>query len=425
MKKFLRKIIPQFIINYYHFSQALAANFIYGFPSRKLKVVGVTGTNGKTTVVELIARILKEAGFKVASFSTIYFQIDEQKKVNQTKMTTLSSFELQKFIKQAKEEGCQWLVLETTSHALDQHRTRGINYLAAVFTNLTREHLDYHKTMEKYRKAKTKLFKKADIHIVNLDDLSAQYFLKLKAKEKWGYGIENTGQETESKNLEVVRAEKVKAGPTGASFDVRNLSFNLKLPAKFNVYNSLAAICFALSQKIDLKTAKKALEKVEGIDGRMEWIDGGQPFKILVDYAVTPDSLKKLYQEVKKINPRKIIAVFGSCGERDKGKRPIMGEIVGQQADLIIVTNEDPYGEDPQAIIDQVFAGVKKAGKVEDKNCWRILDRRLAISKALSLARANDIVVVTGKGAETSMAIGDKRIDWDDRQVIREELGKI
>ncbi len=433
----MKKLIPQKIKNAYHLLQAILANVWHRFPSRKIKVIGVTGTNGKTTTCQMIAKILEEAGYKTAMISTINFKLDSEEWVNNTKFTTLSSFATQKFIKRAVEKKCDYLVLETSSHSLDQNRVWGVKYDAAVITNLTREHLDYHETMDKYRKAKMKLFQMTSKNngtlIVNLNMENPRDFLKYEAKEKYGYAARIPVSRSFSlvKNeARMVAAGEIEMGINHSKFKIQNSKFLLNLPGEFNIENALAAISAGLSQNIGMQTIASALSKIKGVPGRLEYVPNGRNLKIIVDYAVTPDSLEKLYELISslklarkqpgRLTPR-VIVVFGACGERDRGKRPIMGEIVSRYADYIVLTNEDPYREDPEKIINEVAAGVKN--KQLDVNFWKILDRRGAIKKALRIAKTGDFVVVTGKGAEVTMAIGGKRIPWNDKKVILEELG--
>lgn len=457
----IKKLIPQKLKNYYHLLQAVYANVIFGFPSKKLRVIGVTGTNGKTTTVQMITRILEESGKKTAMASTINFKIAEREWVNDTKFTTLSSLAVQKFLKKAVKAGCEYAVLETSSHSLDQNRVWGIRYKTAVITNVTREHLDYHKNMDEYRIAKLKLFHRIKNAVVNLDMINARDYLDCSGGiKKFGFTTkpENEANRYDCGKIDIILAKEIDFGINYAKFRIKETDFNLKLPGLFNIENALAAVCVGLSENIALDVMKTALEKITGVPGRMEHVQNDRGIDIIVDYAVTPDSLKKLYALVSRIRERgerrgmehegkgRIISVFGSCGERDRGKRPVMGEIVSKNADFVIVTNEDPYGEYPVGIINEVFSGVvgrkisnsqflipnqissqgdkisKKIPKVEGENCWRILDRREAIKFALKLAKFGDIVVVTGKGAEETMAIGDKRIPWNDKKVILEEL---
>jgi UDP-N-acetylmuramoyl-L-alanyl-D-glutamate--2,6-diaminopimelate ligase len=438
----MKKIIPQSIKNIYHLFQAILANVRYGFPSRKLKVIGVTGTNGKTTTVQMIAKILEEAGYKIAVASTINFKLDEKEWVNKSKFTTLSSFALQKFLRQTVAAKCEYAVLEISSHSLDQNRAWGVNFSVAVITNVTREHLDYHDTIDIYAQAKEKLFRMAagnknSAGIVNLQMEKADDFLKYPVNKMYGYGIKVQSSklkfQSDSLKLKIIEAENIELGLQNTRYQIPaspagglNTSFQINLPGEFNIENALAATCVGLSQDISLERISEALSKIKGVPGRMERIENDREIEIIVDYAVTPDSLEKLYNYVSKLkeDTRKIIAVCGSCGERDRGKRPIMGKIVASYTDYCIVTNEDPYNEDPQQIIDEVFEGVQER-KEEYKNAWRIMDRREAIKKALQIAKPGDIVVVTGKGAEEIMVVGARRIPWNDPKIIREVLREI
>jgi len=413
----MKKLIPQSIKNIYHLFQAVLANLIYGFPSKNIKVIGVTGTNGKTTTCQMTVRILEEAGYKAAMASTINFKLGDKEWVNTTKFTTLSPFAVQKFLKQAVEAGCDYAVLETSSHSLDQYRVWGIDYKVAVITNVTREHLDYHKTMERYRQAKLKLFKKAGTSVVNLDMEKPEDFLQYENKKKKTYSLKDKRADIFARNIHLENSN--------STFEIDNQKFYLNLAGDFNVENALAAVAVGTAESVNLDDCVKALADIKGVPGRMEKVPNRKGLDIIIDYAVTPDSLEKLYALLEDINSQKarIIAVFGSCGERDRGKRPIMGEIVSRHADFVIVTNEDPYGEDPMQIIEEVAGGVK--GKKENENFWKILDRRAAIGKALQIAKPGDFVVVTGKGAEETMAVGDQRIPWNDKKVILEELEKV
>jgi UDP-N-acetylmuramoyl-L-alanyl-D-glutamate--2,6-diaminopimelate ligase len=460
----VKKLIPQFLKNIYHLFQAVLANVRFGFPSRKLKVIGVTGTNGKTTTVQMIAKILEEAGFKIAVASTINFKIAEKEWVNKSKFTTLSSWALQRFLKQAVSVGCEYAIIEVSSHSLDQNRAWGVDFDVATITNVTREHLDYHETMEEYAKAKEKLFavvskNKNSVSVVNLNMEFAEKFLEYPVKEKYVYSIENPNvkiqmsNQTQNPKFQTIIAEEIELGINYSKFKIQNSKFFINIPGEFNIENALAATCVGLSQGISLEKISEALAKIKGVPGRMENIENDRGLNIIVDYAVTPDSLEKLYGFIREIrekgeNMGKIVAVFGSCGERDRGKRPIMGEIVARHADYCIVTNEDPYHEDPVQIINEVFEGVVGhkvdkqipnfqfsifnfqtisndkilKSKTEGVDAFRILDRREAIKTALQIAKQGDAVVVTGKGAEETMAIGDKMIPWNDPKVIREVL---
>jgi UDP-N-acetylmuramoyl-L-alanyl-D-glutamate--2,6-diaminopimelate ligase len=425
----MKNFVPQNIRNIYHLFQAILANLAYGFPSRNIKIIGVTGTNGKTTTCQMIARILEEAGSKVAMATTINFKIGEKEWVNATKFTTLSSFAVQKFISQAVESGCKYLILETSSHSLDQNRVWGVKYETAVITNITREHLDYHKNMEKYRQAKMKLYNEVNTVVVNLDMERPEDFISCKSKLKFGFTTSCSNKiQNPNGQINVIKSEDIKLTIDGSSFKIQDAIFKLNIPGLFNVENALAAICVGISEKLNLEICSKAFEKIKGIPGRMEYLPNDRNINIIIDYAVTPDSLEKLYRLINDIRSdsfgislnSRIISVFGACGERDRGKRPMMSEIVSRFADVIILTNEDPYHEDPWRIINELAVGVKN--KKENENLWKIMDRREAIRKALKLAQPGDYIIVTGKGAEETMAIGDERIPWNDRKVVLEEL---
>jgi len=414
--KRLSRLVPQPMKNAYHLLQAVVAATWYGFPGKKMHIIGVTGTNGKTTTSQFITRILMASGKKTALASTINFQIGDRVWVNASKLTTMSPWQLQKFLRQAVIEGCQYAVIETSSHALDQNRVWGIPYEIAVMTNVTREHLDYHKTMIRYREAKRRLFQMANTAVVNLDMEDPQFFCDAPSEQALTYS-------TKTPQADLL-ATDTSLDFKGTEFTVDDIRFHLNIPGLFNIENALAALGVARLLEIDFAVAKEALESVTGVSGRMELVPNHMNADILIDYAVTPDAFEKLYASILplKIPGSKIIHVFGACGERDRGKRPQMGEIASSYADIIILTNEDPFFENPEQIIDDIEKGVTKK---KDKNYFRIFDRREAIRKALSLAEIGDIVLITGKGAEVTMALGAERVSWSERQVIEEELEKI
>jgi len=420
MKSLIKRFTPAFLINWYHLILAFFGALIYRFPSRKLKVIGVTGTGGKSTVVELASKILEEAGYKVASISSIRFRIKDKKWKNELKMTMPGRFKIQRFLRKAVNAGCQYAILEVTSEGILQHRQKFIDFDIAVFTNLSPEHIERHGSFEKYRETKGKLFKQCKkIHILNLDDKNSEYFLQFSAK-KFGFSI--YGGQTSFGGLTSVIGKNIQEFPDKISFEIKNTKFTLNFFGKFNVQNALAAICIGLSQGVSLETCKRALEKVEGIPGRMEIVIK-EPFTVVVDYAHTPESLRKVYETVKySIShvPCSMICVLGSCGGgRDKWKRPKMGEIAAKYCQEIIVTNEDPYDENPMEIINQVAEGIPGRAK-------KILDRREAIREAIKLAREGDIVIITGKGSEPWMCVEKgKKISWDDRRIVREEFDKL
>lgn len=443
LKRFFSRLVPQAVKNHcYHLPLAIVANIAFGFPARNptrrdsdsgkpargLTVIGVTGTNGKTTTTKLIAAMLSESGKKTAYASTIEYGIGEEYWVNASKFTTSSAWQLQRFLARARQAGCTHVALETSSHALDQFRTWGVDYSVAVITNVTREHLDYHETMDHYRATKRKLFDGVEIAIVNADmEQPEEYFIPAPGKTST-YSTKDSGA--------TVVASEIELDLNGSRFLALGQSFKLSLPGLFNVENTLAAIALGQALDIDTDTMKRAFGKISGVPGRMELMPNDRQIDILIDYAVTPDSFEKLYGVVKpmQIPGTKIIHVFGACGERDRGKRPTMGQIASEHADVIILTNEDPYHEDPEQIIDEIEAGLPevlrkqstsmRAGVTKQRNesYFRIFDRREAIAKALALAEAGDIILITGKGAEETMALGDARIPWREREEVEKLL---
>ncbi len=448
IKEIIKKFIPRFLLRWYHKILALAANVFYGFPSNKLIVIGVTGTNGKSTTVHLIAKMFEGAGFKVGATSTVGFKVAGEECLNKKKMTMLGRFALQKLLRRMVAAGCRYAVIETSSQGVEQFRHLGVNYDVAVFTNLTPEHIEAHGGFKNYKKAKGKFFQHltakprkiidgkvvSKVSVVNLDDEHAEYFAEFSADEKYGYGINfqfpisnfQISSKFQVPSSKLIKAENMALGSNGVDFTVRGVPFHLNLLGEFNIYNSLAAAAVGLSQGLSLDTISKSLEKVRGVPGRMEFVDEGQNFKVLVDYAPEPESMKKLYETVRSSafvsSGGKIIHVLGSAGGgRDKSRRPVLGRIAAENADYVIITNEDPYDEDPLEIINQVAVGA--VGKVESVNLFKILDRGEAIAKALGLARENDLVIITGKGSEQAICVANnKKIPWDDREKVREIL---
>ncbi len=444
LEKILRigeKIIPKSIYAFfqpaYHFFLAVTGNIIYGFPGRKLKVVGVTGTNGKSTTVDLITQILKEKDYKVGMISTIAFEIAGKRIENLTNRTTLVRWQTPKMLGQMIKAGCEYAVLEVASEGIAWYRVWGIPFDIAVFTNLSPEHLNFHKTMENYRNTKGKLFSGLKrsmsknilkVSVVNLDDKEAKYFLEFSADKKIGFGIKISDQRSaiSDKVLSTVSIKDVELIHSGSKFKLvtgnKNIDINLKLLGEFNIYNALAGAAVGISQNIDLFTIKKALEKVKGIAGRMESINEGQNFNVIIDYAVTPDAFSLLFKTLRSYTKGKIISVFGATGDRDKWKRPKMGEIAAKETDIVVVTDEEPYKEDPEKIIDEVYQG---AIKIRKKDVYRISDRGEAIKFALRKAKNDDCVVITGIGHQEFRNVGDKKVPWNERGIVRKELKKL
>ncbi|MBU0647912.1 UDP-N-acetylmuramoyl-L-alanyl-D-glutamate--2,6-diaminopimelate ligase [Patescibacteria group bacterium] len=438
----IKKIIPRPLINLYHKLKAISATIYFGFPSRKLTVIGITGTNGKTTTCNMITKILEEEGYKVGMATTINFQIGRKKWVNETKITTLSSWQLQSLLARMVRSKCRYAVIETSSHAIDQNRVWGIDYDIVGITNITREHLDYHHSIEQYTQTKTiifqnlkKYFKKKKtkkISIINLQDSSWKKIIKYPANKKYAYSLTKQSSIKLKKYPKTIfiHASDINTKPDLTSFLINTPNhakqINLRLLGRFNVQNALLASCIARSQKIKLKTIKQALEKIDLIPGRMQQIELGQPFRVIIDYALTPDSLEKLYKNtIRPITTGKIIAVLGACGDRDRGKRPIMGEIVATHADQIILTHEDSWTENPEDIIKQLESGITVLNKKLDRDYFIIANRKEAIHKALTLAKPGDTVVITGKGAETKMIYPGHTIDWNEQRVTEELIREV
>lgn len=436
MKSLIKKLTPKFLIKIYHFLLAKLAAFIYGYPSRKMIIVGITGTGGKSSTVYLLAKLLEKAGHKVGATSTVFFKVADWEKINDKKMTMLGRFQTQKLLRQMVKAGCQIAIIETTSQGIEQYRHLDIDYDVVALTNLYPEHIEAHGGFENYKKAKGKLFaalsktppaggskkefKIPKTIIVNGDDEFAQYFLSFNAEKKIIFGMNNKQYPGASEII----AKNLNISGNGIEFDIENNNFSINLLGKFNAYNALCAIAIAKGVGLDWEKIKNASVAMINIPGRLEFINEGQDFKVIVDYAFEPKAMAGLYETVKMVPHNKIIHVLGSAGGgRDTARRPELGKIAAQNADYVIVTNEDPYDEDPAQIINQVAEGALKAGKLINVDLFAILDRHEAIKKAISLAKKNDLVLITGKGSEQAICVSnEKKIPWDDRDVVREVL---
>jgi UDP-N-acetylmuramoyl-L-alanyl-D-glutamate--2,6-diaminopimelate ligase len=379
----------------YHYLLALAGAVIYRFPSRQLYIVGVTGTKGKTSVTEMVNTIWEEAGYKTALSSTLRFKLAGDSERNVRKMSMPGRFFLQHFLRQAVQAGCTHAVIEMTSEGAKQFRHKFIALDALIFTNLAPEHIESHGSYEKYREAKLSIARALEqsskpnkVIIANGDDKEAPKFLAINVPNKISYNL-------------------AQAEP-----------YMRQLPGDFNTYNWLAAISLAKHIGIDESTIRRAVSKFGGIRGRMESVIK-EPFEVVVDYAHTPESLTQAYQA---LGNKKKICVLGSCGGgRDQWKRPIFGEIAAKHCDQIILTNEDPYDEDPQKIINDIAYGIKESKKYE-----AVLDRREAIRQAMRQAKPGEVIIITGKGTDPYI-MGPKgsKLPWDDATVVREEFSKL
>lgn len=410
--------------NVYHLFQAVIANIIYGFPSRKLIVVGVTGTDGKTTTVSLIYHVLKESGKKTALISTVGVFIGEKKYDVGFHVTTPSPFGLQKYIKMAANEGCEYLILEITSHGLDQNRDYGINYKIGAITNVTHEHLDYHITYESYVRTKYKLLRKAKVYVLNADDQSYDLISKL-----------NTPVDGQNPNL---KARKLITYGMKNNSDIcpNNFHFKTHLIGEFNKYNCLAAIAVCKELGIENENIKKAILSFKSPIGRQDMVYD-KDFMVMIDFAHTPNAFKKTLSEVRSMTKGKLIHVFGSAGKRDISKRPLMGKISSEYSDIIVLTAEDPRGENVNNIIEEIKSGIEDPKfyslnskqiqnsnfKIHDrKYILKIPDRKKAIRFAISIADKGDFVFLTGKGHEKSMNYGKGEESWNEYKVVDESL---
>lgn len=409
------KISPQnpFLLFYHKVLGILAAVF-YKFPADHLKVIAITGTKGKSTTTQFLASILTAAGHKVGVSSTINFRIGDRVWTNATKQTTQGRFALQKLLRQMVNEKCDFAVVEVTSHALVQSRIWGVKVDLAVLTNIQKDHLEYHGGFENYRSAKGLLFGLTKNFVLPIEDPSFDYFDKFHADKKLTYGISKGD----------FKAENIQLAANGSNFllksPVGQIQVHMKIPGEFNISNALAAAAAASSFGVSLQAIKEGLLKVESIPGRLEVINVGQPFTVVVDYAHTPESLESLLSFYRPLTKGKLILVFGATGGgRDKAKRPVMGSVAAKYVDNIIVTDDDPYTEDRMTIIEQVAAGV---GRTEGKGLWKVMGRREAISIAISMAGEQDTVLIAGKGCESIQIVGEEKIPWDDREVVREIL---
>jgi UDP-N-acetylmuramoyl-L-alanyl-D-glutamate--2,6-diaminopimelate ligase len=442
MKKILKKITPPFLLKIYHFTLAILAAIIYRFPSQKMIVIGVTGTGGKSTTVKMIGRILEENNYPVGWLSSLTIKISRKEIVNPFHMTMLGRFQLQKSLRQMIEQKKRYAIIEVTSEGIKQFRHLGINFDALVFTNLSPEHIEAHGGFENYRATKLKIFQRLarqkkkklpwlkkpqdKVIIANLDNKHASYFLNNPADKIYAFSLSKNTLANEK--ICLVKAQDVNIEKNSSSFVVNKVKFKLHLLGQFNIYNALAAITTTYALGIKFNLSQKALAKIKKIAGRLEKIPTSKNFNIIIDLAHTPDSLRQVYRTLQKSylsldKSKKMICVFGSAGGvRDKWKRPVMGEIAAQYCDKIYLTNEDPYQENPTKIIADIEQGVKKQQKREKIDYFKIEDRRQAIRQALKATDKGDVIALTGKGTEATMVIGEKKIPWNEKKVVQEEV---
>ncbi len=440
MKKLAKRIVPiglfKAVVPYYHLSKAMTLQIKAGFPARSFTVIGVTGTDGKTTTSTLITQMLRQSGKKVAMMTTISVDYGDGKGAlpNPSRLTTFGAEKLVSSLNKMKAEKIEYLVLEVTSHALDQRRIWGIPIDIAVFTNLGHEHLDYHRTFERYRDAKRRLFKLTNrnkkgrrIGVINADDAVSSYFVE-DIKNVISYGRENG-------DLRAVDVELTPSGSTyQATIDGDSYDITCKLPGSFNVYNSLAAVGVGRALELSAFEIESGIASLARVEGRMTKVEEGQDFAVIVDYAHTPESFDKLFAEVRALTNKKLICVFGSAGRRDERKRAEQGRIAGKWCDVVIATEEDDRDIDGELILRQIVEGAEESGKILNKDVLMVHKREEAVQIAINTARTGDLVILLGKGHEKSILYNGPKAaelrhlpqdDDDDRRVLKREYDEV
>jgi UDP-N-acetylmuramoyl-L-alanyl-D-glutamate--2,6-diaminopimelate ligase len=427
MRKVVKKVVPSglfgMVAPYGHLLEAVVYNCAYGFPARNMKVIGITGTNGKTTTSFIVHRMLNDAGHKAGLMTTVAWAVGDEVQAQTQHMTNVPVPLLMKRLKQMKAEGAEWLVLETTSHALVQHRTWGVPYSVAVLTNITPEHLDYHKTFEHYVAAKQRLFELVQknrrglqMGIANADDQNGASFASV-TQNSILYGVE----------AGAVRATNIVMDANGISYeaniDGETYQIKSQLPGNFNVYNTLAAVCVGKAVGLSRAEIEQGIAALSGVAGRMEPIVAGQQFSVVVDYAHTEDALENVLSALRESTKERLMIVFGATGDRDKSKREPMGMVVARLADKIYLTDDETYTENPETIRAAVMRGiVTGAGAAKTQT---IPDRMEAIRQAFKDAKPGDTVLLAGIGHQDYRAMGGEKLPWDEREVARKLLREL
>lgn len=430
IKTFLMDKVPNYnrLVIPYHLTKAAMAAHKYGFPGKRMRVIGVTGTNGKTSTCFMIWKMLNAAGYKTGLMTTVAWGVDKLEEQVEH-MTTVDVETLNYRMKKIADFGAEFLVLEITSHALVQHRVYGVPIEIAVMTNVTHEHLDYHKTFENYRDAKRMLFKMADFGVINEDDKSWAYFAQ-DVKKYVTYGINNGILQAENITLKAdgVRYQTI---VSQQFFDVNNgdnkikkLEIKTQIPGKFTVYNSLAAVAVGIKLGLTKNEIEKGIFALDSVEGRMNRVKEGQKFEVIVDYAHTPDAFLKVFESVVPGKKARIISLFGGAGRRDESTREERGKIGAINSDIVIVTEDDSRDEDPKMIADEFVKGAEAEGKILDENLFVELDREKAIKKAIDLAEKDDIVLILGKGHEKTILRAGGAEPFEDLKVVRKILRK-
>ena len=430
IKTFLMDKVPNYnrLVIPYHLTKAAMAAHKYGFPGKRMRVIGVTGTNGKTSTCFMIWKMLNAAGHKTGLMTTVAWGVDKLEEQVEH-MTTVDVETLNYRMKKIADLGAEFLVLEITSHALVQHRVYGVPIEIAVMTNVTHEHLDYHKTFENYRDAKRMLFKMADFGVINEDDKSWAYFAQ-DVKKYVTYGIYNGILQAENITLKAdgVRYQTI---VSQQFFDVNNVDNKIKkleiktqIPGKFTVYNSLAAVAVGIKLGLTKNEIEKGIYALGSVEGRMNRVKEGQKFEVIVDYAHTPDAFLKIFESVVPGKKARIISLFGGAGRRDESTREERGKIGAINSDVVIVTEDDSRDEDPKMIADEFVKGAEAEGKILGENLFVELDREKAIKKAIDLAEKDDIVLILGKGHEKTILRAGGAEPFEDLKVVRKILRK-
>lgn len=414
--------IPQLVVKDARYAMAALSAHFYGYPSKELKLIGITGTNGKTTSTYLIEKILRDQGFTTGLMGTIQMKIGDT--YTEMERTTQEAVDLQRSFRQMCEQKTDYCIMEVSSHALELGRVKGVHFRSGIFTNLTQDHLDYHKTMDAYAAAKGLLFsrlgngfsadpKERQYAILNADDAASQTFSKLTAAQIITYGIENECD---------VRATNIRMTAQGTEFKLISFAgeafFRMKLVGKFNVYNALGSIAAALAEGIPLEAIRNSLEDITVVDGRMEVVNEGQDYLVLVDYAHTPDGLENALSTVRDFAEGKVITVFGCGGDRDRTKRPLMGKVTAMYSDYLYVTSDNPRTENPDAILADIVPGLNEVNYPKEQY-ELIVDRKKAIQKAIEGAGPKDVILIAGKGHETYQDVMGVKHDFDDRLVAK------
>lgn len=423
VEKEVQASVPLIRVKDTSYAMSVIATHFYQYPSSKLKLVGITGTNGKTTTSYLIDRIFSDQGFVTGVMGTIGVKIGDTR--TESRNTTQESLLVQRNLHQMVQSGAAYCTMEVSSHALVEGRTFGCDFRIAVFTNLTQDHLDYHETMDKYKAAKGLLFSrmgnmfedgKTKFAILNGDDSASEAYRGITAAQVITYGIDKPAD---------VRATNIQFTSEGTRFqlDAYNgkIEIKLRLIGKFSVYNALAAASVALTEGVALSDIKRSLEQAEGVAGRFEAVIEGQPYFVIVDYAHTPDGLENVLTTIRGFAEGRVITVFGCGGDRDRTKRPIMGGIAATLSDYVIVTSDNPRTEDPEAILKDITPGIRVRG-MADENYVCLVDRKTAIEKAVEMASPKDVVLIAGKGHETYQEVDGVRDHFDDREIARDAI---